>query len=255
MYNIIIYSIIFLLGISVGSFANVCIYRIPQKQSIISPPSHCPTCGVTIKKYDLIPVLSYMILKGKCRNCGERFSPQYAIIEAIFGLVFMLVYWQHGYTIMFLIYALLASLVMVIAVIDIKTMEVPDELIIFGLIVGVPIASYQIIIQNNTIISHILGFVVGGGLFLLIAVITNAMGGGDIKLMAVIGLWVGLPKVLLITLLSFVVGAVISIFLLVFKIKGRKDFIPFVPFIMIASLLTIIFGNEIIAYYIQRFFV
>ena len=254
IYNIIIVSIIFLIGISIGSFANVCIYRIPLKESIIFPASHCPSCNNDIKKRDLIPILSYILLKGKCRYCGEKISPQYSIVEFVYGLGFIGLYLKYGYTLEFLFNAVLVSIIIILTLIDIKSMEVPDKIIIFGFVVVLGIILYRVIALNESFLNYLFGFLFGGGIFLIIALITNAMGGGDIKLMALIGSWVGLKYIVTITLLSFVIGAIISILLILFKIKGRKDFIPFVPFIAIATLITIFFGDEIIRTYFTFLF-
>lgn len=246
--NIFIISTI---GILTGSFLNVCIYRIPKKQSISYPPSHCPKCDTKLKPLDLIPVLSYLFLKGKCRYCGEKISPRYPIVELFNALLYLLFYYKYGLSFMFIKYAFLSSFLIVVSFIDLELQIIPDRLIAFALIVGVV---FNIIYEFKlSLLNGILGLIIGGGLFLLIAIVTRgAMGGGDIKLMGVLGFVLGWRYILMITLLSFIIGAFISIFLLAFKVKGRKDFIPFGPFISIAAFITMLYGNEILFWYFNN---
>lgn len=234
----------------VGSFLNVCIYRIPKGKSVSFPPSHCPKCESRLKPIDLVPVLSFMFSKGKCRYCGEKISLQYPTVELLNALIYLLIYMKYGLTLYFFKYAILSSLLIVITFIDLKHQIIPDRLNIFCLIIGILFTlSYG---NKWLIVNGAIGLFVGGGLFLLIAIITNgAMGGGDIKLMGALGFCFGWKYILLIALLSFIIGAVISVMLLVLKIKGRKDYIPFGPFISIAAIVTMIYGKEIIEYYLR----
>ncbi|QXM05995.1 prepilin peptidase [Crassaminicella indica] len=243
---------IFIIGLLIGSFLNVCIYRIPIEKSIVNPPSHCPKCNTTLKPLDLIPVFSFLFNKGKCRYCGENISLQYPIIELFNGLIYLLLYLKYDLTILFVKYTILASLLIVISVIDYKLQIIPDECNLFGFIIS---GAFIIFNDFSTIalINAILGLLVGGGIFLIIAIATNgAMGGGDIKLMGVLGFALGWKYILLITFLSFIIGAILSIFLLLLKLKHRKDTIPFGPFIAIAAFITILYGNDIINWYIFK---
>ncbi len=218
--------IVLVFGLLIGSFLNVCIYRIPQKKSISYPPSSCPKCDTRLRALDLIPLLSYLFAKGKCRYCGERISPQYPIVEILNGLLYLLLYFKLGLGLMLIKYALFTSLLIIITFIDLKYQIIPDRLVVFGLIVG--FIFNMLLSPRSSFVNGIIGLLIGGGLFLLIAIITKgAMGGGDIKLMGVLGFALGWKYILLISFLSFIIGAVISIVLLAFKIKGRKDFIPF----------------------------
>ena len=179
--------IIFILGLSIGSFLNVCIYRIPEKKSIAFPASHCPNCKHHLNAIDLIPILGYLINRGKCKYCGVKISLQYPIVELVTGIVFLLLFNKFFISMEFLKYVVLSSILIVITVIDLERQEIPDELIIFGLIAGLLFNIYNI---KTDMVPGIMGFVLGGGVFLIIAMITNgAMGGGDIKLMAVLGLF------------------------------------------------------------------
>jgi leader peptidase (prepilin peptidase)/N-methyltransferase len=247
-----LYFIVFLFGLVFGSFFNVCISRIPAKESLLTP-SHCPKCHRAIKLYGNIPVLSYLFLRGRCRHCKEKISFQYPLVELLTAAVFTLLFYSFGMTLLFVKYAVVASLLIIISFIDMKTQEIPDGLVVFGLITGLLFTlPYHF---KAAIFDGFLGFLLGGGFFLLIAVASRGgMGGGDIKLMAVLGLWFGWKSILMISLLSFVIGAFVSLLLLTTRIKSRKDSIPFGPFIALGAMLVILCGNDLLAWYMKMFF-
>lgn len=242
--------IVLIFGIIIGSFLNVCIYRIPNKKSIVYPSSFCPICGTPLKPLDLVPLLSYLLNSGKCKYCKVKISIQYPLIELLNGIIYILLFMKYGLSILFFKYAVLSSLIIVIAVIDLKTKEIPDELNAFGLLSGLLFS-----LLHNTKFSLIdgsLGLLLGSAIFLLIAIASGgAMGGGDIKMIGMLGFAVGWKNILLLMLLSFVIGAVISVVLMLLRIKSRKDYIPFGPFIALAYLITILYRNQIINWYIQ----
>ncbi|MDF2840409.1 MAG: peptidase [Clostridia bacterium] len=241
--------LIFVLGLSIGSFLNVCIYRIPEKKSIAFPASHCPTCEHSLNAIDLIPIVGYLINKGKCKYCGVKISIQYPMVELLTGILFLLLFHKFFITMEFIKYIVLVSLLIIITFVDIERQEIPDELILFGLVAGLLFNIYNI---KTDMVPGIIGFILGGGVFLIIAMVTNgAMGGGDIKLMAVLGLFFGWKLIIMIALISFVIGAVVSLILIAAKVKSRKDFIPFGPFISIAALLVIFYGTQIIQFYFR----
>lgn len=242
IYLIILFSLI------IGSFLNVCIYRIPRGKSIVYPPSHCTKCGTRLKAYDLIPIISYIITTGKCRYCGECISLQYPMVELFNGFLYLILYLRFGVDLIFLKYALLSSILIVIAFIDYYHSIVPDKILIFGTIAGILLST----LYNfpRSFLNGTIGLIIGGGVFLIIALVTKgAMGGGDIKLMAMLGLWLGWRHIILITLLSFIIGAFISLILIIIHIKSKKDYIPFAPFISLAAVITMFFGSEIIRWY------
>lgn len=241
-------TLIFLIyGLFIGSFLNVCIYRIPSGISIINPPSSCGSCGHRLSLLkDMLPVLNYIFNRGRCRYCGSPYSIQYPLIELLNGILYALLYLKYGLTINTVLYCLTASLLIVISLIDLKHKIIPDGLIIAGAVTGL-----IFIITGNMVLSRLSGAAIGFILFLGIAVVTNAMGGGDIKLMAVLGLMFGVKGILFITLFSFVTGAIISLILITLKIKGRKDEIPFGPFISLSALIYMFYGTEIINWYIR----
>lgn len=241
--------LILIYGLFIGSFLNVCIYRIPSGLSIIKPPSSCGSCGHRLNYIDMLPVVNYIINKGKCRYCNSHYSIQYPLIELLNGVLYVLVALKFGFTWNSIIYCAIISILITVSLIDLKHKIIPDSLNITGAIVGI----IFIIINKSSVLDKLAGAFIGLGLFLAIAVITNAMGGGDIKLMAILGLMFGVRGVLFITLFSFVLGAVISLILIAVKIKSRKDEIPFGPFISLSALIYIFFGLELITWYFNIF--
>ena len=249
---ILIYT--FILGTLIGSFLNVVVYRLPREESISFPPSHCPTCKKRLKLYDLFPIISYLGLRGKCRSCGSGISIRYPIVEGITGVLFLMTVYTFGLSFETIQYIMIIGLLIPIFLIDYEHYIIPDGLNLGIFIVAVFIVLIQIITgekQWNEFLYHILGMVIGGGFFLFIAMVTNgAMGGGDIKIMAALGFLFGVKNTLLLMFLSFVLGGILSIILLLLKIKKRKDPIPFGPFICLAAVITIFWGNQIVEWYL-----
>jgi len=244
------YIIIFLIGLLIGSFLNVCIYRIPRGESIIFPPSHCTNCKSRIKSYDLIPVLSFLLIKGRCRACGQKISIKYPIVEILTGLLYIIGFMKFGMTVEFLRNSILISILIAVAFIDLEHSIIPGRLMIFAAVAGIilHIIGYK---SNSYLLSCLYGFLTGGGTIFLIVLLTGGMGGGDIQLMAVIGLFLGFKNILLTLMLSFIIGALAGITLVLLKKKSRRDYIPFGPFIACAALITIFYGDAILAWYIS----
>ena len=250
------FIIIGLMGLLVGSFLNVCIYRIPKKESISFPPSHCFSCEHNLKPIDLFPVFSYIFLKGKCRYCGEKISIQYPLIEILNSLVYLLLFAHFGLSIEFIFFAILASTLIVVSIIDYYHQLIHNKVVLFTLIVGIIYRSTLYFTTEigllETLKQSVLGFLIGGGFYFLIFILTNGnMGGGDIKLMAALGVWLGIADTGLAIFLTFMIGAVISVLLLASKIKGRKDAIPFGPFIVLGTFATILYKTEILEFYFK----
>ena len=239
--------LIFLIyGLFIGSFLNVCVYRIPSGISIIKPPSSCGSCGHRLSVIkDMLPVINYIINKGRCRYCGAHYSVRYPLIELLNGALYGLLYLKYGLSINTVLYCLTASLLIVISLIDLNHKIIPDSLTGAGFVLGI-----IFIINGGMFFNRLAGAAIGLLLFAGIALVTNAMGGGDIKLMAVLGLIFGIKGILTVTLLAFISGAIVSLILLTLKIKSRKDEIPFGPFISLAALIYIFYGLEIINWYI-----
>jgi leader peptidase (prepilin peptidase)/N-methyltransferase len=253
MYYGVNVILIFILGLIAGSFSNVCIYRIPRNESIIYPGSHCPKCSTTLRPKDNIPLLSYIILKGRCRNCGSRISIQYPVVEFLTGIIYIFIFLIYGLTLQSLIYIILSSALIIIAFIDLNEQVIPDVISLPGVVAGLVVSFFVPYISS---LSSLLGIIAGGGTILIIALIgtiifkKEAMGGGDVKLTAMVGAFLGWKYVILALFLGFFLGAVAGIFLILSKIKSREDMIPFGPFIVLGSLITILCGEKILVWYV-----
>jgi leader peptidase (prepilin peptidase) / N-methyltransferase len=244
---------VFALGAIIGSFLNVCIVRLPRGESLIRPASHCPQCNAPIKFYDNIPLISYIILRGTCRHCKKRISVQYPVVEALTGLMTLALFMKYGPTVQFLLLLLFSSALLIITFIDLAHQIIPDAISIPGIPCGlgasllIPTVSWQ---------ESLLGILVGGGILLFVAVgykwITrrDGMGGGDIKLLAMMGAWLGWKAIPFIILASSLIGLLVGGGSGLLIKKGLRTKIPFGPFLAIASLIYIFFGPEIIRWYI-----
>ncbi|MEW5954036.1 MAG: prepilin peptidase [Bacillota bacterium] len=237
----------FILGAVIGSFLNVLIYRIPRDQSVVFPPSACGACGARLGWRDLFPVVSYVLLRGRCRNCGAAISPRYPLVEVLSGLGFLAIYLKYGLTVGGLAAAVLFSLLLAIIFIDLDFLIIPNRLVLAGLILGVPLVMLQ---SFELLLSGLLGLAVGGGLLLLTAVVSRGgMGGGDIKLAAMIGLYLGWPQILLMLFISFLLGAIVGLGLVALRRKKMKEAVPFGPFIAVATYIVMFWGPSILNWY------
>ena len=245
--------LIFILGLIVGSFSNVCVYRIPRNESIVYPASHCPKCHTTIKPIDNIPLLSYILLKGRCRNCKSKISIRYPVVEFLTGFIYLQIYLVYGLSIQTLIYVILASSLIIISFIDLKEQIVPDVISLPGIVIGFIISFF---VPYISFINSALGVVVGGGIILIIGMAGSiifkkeAMGGGDVKLAAMIGAFLGWRYIIISLFLGFFLGAIVGIVLILSKIKSREDVVAFGPFIVLGSLITLLCGEKILSWYL-----
>ena len=249
MDYLIVYSYIFIVGITFGSFFNVVGLRVPNNESIIKPRSACPTCKHTLTPLELIPILSYLIQRGKCKNCDTKISAFYPMVELMTGLLFMATVYLSGWRVETVIGLALVSLFMIIFVSDMKYMIIPDKVLAFF---AVLFAIGRLIVPLNPWWDSILGAVVGFSVLLLIAVLSKGgMGGGDIKLFAVIGLVMGVKGVLLAFFFSCFAGAVTGISLRIAGKAKKGNPIPFGPFIGIGTLIAYFWGEQLLQLYIQ----
>jgi len=240
-------AFVFAFGLLIGSFSNVCIHRLPKKESIAFPGSHCTSCNTPIRALDNIPVLSYLFLGGKCRACGRKFSIVYPLIEIAVALLIVAVYVKFGVSWEFLIYAVVSTALVIITVIDYEHKIIPDIITLPGIVLGLGAGSYLVGWVDSG-----LGFLLGGGLFYLLAVLSRGgMGGGDIKFIAAAGALLGWQKVLLVIVLGATLGSIIGLILMVAKKKDRKSQIPFGPFLAVGTLIAIFFGGDLIAMYLS----
>ena len=249
--------LISLYGLLIGSFLNVCIYRMPRDKSIAFPPSHCPNCNTNLKWYNLIPVLSFMVQRGKCGYCREKISLQYPIVELLNAITYLFIYLKFGLTLEFFFYAIIFSILIIIALIDLKEMIISDVLVvlILGITTIYKILSYILYNKSPQLLNSIGGLVLSSLLFGIIILISQGgMGGGDLTLIGSLGFILGTKKIFLTIFLSFILGAIISVFLLITKIKGRKDPIPFGPFIILGFFIAVFWGEGLISWYWNLFF-
>ena len=239
-----------LFGVVVGSFLNVCIYRIPNSKSIVWPASFCPKCGKSIKWYDNIPVLSYILLWGKCRNCKEPISCQYPLVELLTGVLTVLFVWKWGVTPWTAVLLIVVYCLIILSVIDIQLMIIPDRfsigLIVFGLAVSWLNPNF-----NGSAWHHFLQSLLGAGVgffgTLAMALLgyvlfrKEAMGGGDVKLMGGIGALLGWEGVITTIVFGSIFGLIYSLYLMMFKGKHRGDAIPFGPFLSMGALINLFY--------------
>lgn len=242
-----------LLGLIWGSFLNVVAYRVPRRESLAYPPSHCPACDHRLGVLDLFPVLSFLAMKGKCRYCGNPISWQYPIVELLtgggFAAIWLLLQPMDTVGMMLVVlHWLFYSLLVVIFIVDYQEMIIPDE---FNLGIAILAIAKMMILQSYR--QELLGLAVCGASILLIVILTNGMGMGDAKMFAALGLWFGFKNGIFVLFLSIILGAILSILLLATKIKSRKDRIPFGPFISLAAVIGIFLAEPIIAWYFQLF--
>ncbi|GFR36406.1 prepilin peptidase [Thermobrachium celere] len=242
-----------ILGLVIGSFLNVCIYRIPRDESIVFPPSHCTNCGYRLRWYDLIPVVSYIFLRGKCRSCGEKISMLYPSIELFTGIMFGFLYLKFGYSLEFFKYAVMICFLIVIGVIDYMTTDVYFSITVTGVIFGAIFIVLEKIYLNKPIIHAILGGLIAAGVIAAIVYLTKAMGEGDIEICFLSGLFLGYKYSFLMLLFSFIIGGIIGAILIILKIKDRKDYIPFGPFISLSTILVVFFGDKLLNWYLGLF--
>lgn len=237
-----------LLGLLIGSFLNVCIYRIPRHEEIVYTPSHCMACGHTLRWYELFPVFSYLTLGGKCKNCKIHISKQYPIIELINGLAYGFLYMYYGLSIDTVLMMALFSVLLVVFMIDYKTLTIPNGLVIFIGVLGVVNTFYH----RDEWITYVIGFFAASLVLLLIAIITKGkMGGGDIKLMAVAGLVIGWQNILLALFIGSIFGAIIGLTLIALKVMDRKEMIPFGPYLCVGIMISALYGAQIIEWYLK----
>lgn len=264
---------VFLFGLVIGSFLNVCILRIPADKSIVLPASSCPKCGKAIAPYDNIPVLSWLILGGKCRNCKTKISAMYPAVELLTGLLFLACYFAFGLTVDAAKWAVFAALLVVLTITDLRERILPDEVNFFGLGAGLlfsfftkPLDGTALWIANHwfdfppprpalSFADAVLGAVAGSGFLWVVAEGyfrlrgREGMGLGDVKMMAAVGAFLGPQRTLLTVLAGSLLGSVIGILLIAISKKGRDYELPFGTFLGAGALLVVFFGTSALHWY------
>lgn len=244
--TILLYIIIFLYGIVIGSFLNVCIYRLPKHENIVKVRSHCMNCGYQLKWYDLVPLFSYLFLGGRCRKCKEHISIQYPLIETLNGVLYLIIFAEYGLSVTTLLYCLLFSALLTLSIIDFRTYEIPFGINVFILALGL----VRISTDYTNWPRYVIGLLCVSGFLYIIYLVTNGrgIGGGDVKLMAACGLLLGWQLVLFGFIAGCVIGSVIHI--LRMKISGEGHVLAMGPYLSVGVMIAALWGNQVIAWYL-----
>ena len=249
-------SIFFIvLGACIGSFLNVCIYRISEGKSIIFPKSFCPNCRHPIRLYDNIPIISYLVLRGRCRNCHKKISLRYPVVELITALLSLFLFWKYGFSFQYLFAFIFTCALIIITFIDLDHQIIPDVITLPGIPLFFLLTFF---FMDISFLDSIFGILIGGGSFYLIAVVyqlvtkREGMGGGDIKLIAMLGAFLGWKSLLFILILSSFLGAITGVSIMIIHGKDLKYAVPFGPFLSIAAVAYIFFGDYFMNFLILR---
>lgn len=245
-----IYIVIFLFGIVIGSFLNVCIFRIPEHETVVTERSHCMRCGYQLAWYDMVPVFSWLFLRGRCRKCKEPISPQYPIIEAANGFLYVLVFAVTDFSLQSILYCLLMSALLVLSVIDWRTYEIPIGINIFILCLGI----LQVILDCTNWGDYVIGFLCVSIILEVLLLLSRgrAIGGGDVKLMAAAGLLLGWKKIILAFLLGCIIGSIIH--LLRMKLSKADHVLAMGPYLSIGIAIAVLWGDALIRWYLGYLF-
>jgi leader peptidase (prepilin peptidase)/N-methyltransferase len=244
--------ILALVGLAVGSFLNVCIHRLPRRQSLMHPPSRCPQCGYRLRWIDNIPVVSYLLLGGRCRKCRRRISIRYPIVELVTMALVLAHYWVFDWTPLLAVRVVFACMMIVLFAIDLEHQILPDAVTLPGIVIGLACAVFL----PPGIVSALLGAVAGGGVLFVIAEVwsrlrhVEAMGFGDVKMLAMIGAFLGLKLVILTFVLSSFIGGIAGALLIVTRRGSMASKVPFGTFLAIAALVASLWGDAMVDWYI-----
>lgn len=241
-----LYVITFLYGIVIGSFLNVCIYRIPLGESIAKERSHCMSCGYQLRWYDLIPLFSWLMLKGRCRKCGASISPQYPIIEAANGILYLLIFAVNGWNLTSVLYCLMASALLALSVIDFRTFEIPFGFNVFLTVLGL----IHLFLDRTNWVEYVIGFFAVSAILEILLLVSKgrAIGGGDVKLMASCGLLLGWKLIWVAFLLGCILGSVLHIIRM--KVSGADKVLAMGPYLSAGVLIAALWGNTFLTWYI-----
>lgn len=253
IYVAVIYVFVFLFGACVGSFLNVCIYRLPKEESLIKRNSHCMSCGEPIKRRDLIPIISWCALKGKCRSCGAKISPRYTVVETLNALCWLFIAWQLDVLInpvRFIITALLFSALIVVFFMDWDTQLISTYVVIFIALLAIPQYIFCNEITGVTLKSHIIGAFAVSIPLLLIELLSKgkAMGRGDVYLMAAGGLLLGVQNILAALFIGLITGSIAG---LIIKYKTENSVFAFGPWLSIGIAISSLYGDKLVAWYMN----
>lgn len=250
-----LFFLIFLFGLFVGSFLNCIIYRLKKEKSFLKGRSMCPFCGHKLGFFDLIPVFSFLFLKGKCRYCQKKISWQYPLVELAVGFLFVLSFYFYFNSIFLFYLLIIISFLIIIFVYDLRYFIIPDKVLFPAIIISLAYRLFEIVylkLNWNILLYYLLAVIAASGFFLLIYCISKGkwIGFGDVKLGILLGLIAGWPDIILLLFLSYLIGGIIGIGLICFKKKKLENEVPFGPFLILGTFLTIFFGDKLINWYL-----
>ena len=241
---------VFVIGAAVGSFLNVVADRLPAGQSLVDPPSHCPSCQLRLSARDMVPILSYVWVRGGCRGCSARIPLRLFVVELISGLLFLGIYLKYGLTVEAVVLAVASSILIAVALIDLERGLILNVIVFPSAVAALVLAPFwtelglsRAFLGNSGMVAAFLIF------FVLLLIFPHGMGGGDVKLAGLIGLLVGFPSFLLALWAAVVTGGIIAILLIALRMKSRKETIPFGPFLVLGALIGLLGGSEVISAY------
>lgn len=242
------YMIVFIFGIVIGSFLNVCIYRLPLGESVVVAPSHCMVCDGKLRWFDMVPVVSWIVLGGKCRFCKAKISAQYPIIEGVNGILYVVICAVNGLEWSSVIYCFMASALLVLSIIDWRTFEIPFCLNVFLFVLGVA----TVILDRGNVVDHLIGMICISGLLEVLYLVSGgrAIGGGDIKLMFACGMILGWKRIILAFLLGCVIGSVIHTVRI--KVSKAGHMLAMGPYLSAGIFLAALWGNTWISWYLSK---
>jgi leader peptidase (prepilin peptidase) / N-methyltransferase len=244
-------AIVTFLGLAIGSFLNVVIHRLPRNQSLVSPGSRCPSCGYSLGAADNVPVLSYLLLAGRCRKCRTRISIRYPIVELITGALFVLFYVFFGWTALLAVRLLFVSAMIALFAIDLEHHLLPDAITLPGIVVGLIASAFL----PPGLVSALIGTAIGGGVLWAVGEAyyrysgQEGMGGGDVKMLAMIGAFLGWQQVIVTLIFSSIAGSIIGLLVIAIKRGGMKHALPYGTFLAIAAVLASLWGEPLVAWY------
>ena len=245
--ELIFYIFVFLYGIAIGSFLNVCIYRIPKNESVVKVRSHCMKCDYQLKWYDLVPLFSYLFLRGRCRKCKAKISVQYPLVEAINGILYLVIILVNGWEWESLLLCLLASALLVLTVIDFRTFEIPIGINLFILTLGL----VSIALDYQNWLEHVIGFFAVSIFLFILIVLTKgkAIGGGDMKLMATCGLILGWKMIILAFLIGCIIGSIIHVFRM--RFTKAEHILALGPYLAAGVFIASLWGEQLLHWYLS----
>jgi len=240
---------VFIFGLFIGSFLNCTVYRLENSKSFLKGRSFCPNCKQTLSWLDLVPIFSFLFLKGKCRYCQKRISIQYPLVELLTGLLFLLI-WLLASDIVF--WFIISCFLIIIFIYDLKHFIIPDRVLFPAIIIAL---GYIFVFKYDLLAEHILSAIGASAFFLFIVLVSRGrgMGVGDVKLAILMGLLLGFPDIIVSLFFAFLIGAIIGVGLILLKKKTLKSEVPFGPFLILGIYIALFFGDKIVNWYFTLF--